>query len=182
MTSGHAAIQNNRESITIDKCSREGVTGTGGYRHTAFPQQVTSVTLMRIVQLSEDGRVSAVLPERSDDLDPPAREEVVELSEDGLVSVVCPERLVDLDPPALEEFIELSEDGHVSVVLPERLVDLDPPALEEFVELSEDGRVSVVLPERSDELGPRAHISVDRLKQFQIVHLCLVQMTCLRAR
>ena len=35
---------------------------------------------MRIVQLSEDGRVSAVLPERSDDLDPPALEEVVEFS------------------------------------------------------------------------------------------------------
>ena len=109
---------------------------------------------MRIVQLSEDGHVSAVLPERSD----------------------------DLDPPALEECVELSEDGHVSVVCPERLVDLDPPALEEFVELSEDGRVWVVLPERSDELGPRAHITVDRLKQFQVVHLCLVHMTCLRAR
>ena len=154
MTSGQASIENNRESITIDKCNREGVTGTGGYRHTASPQRVSSVTLMRIVQLSEDGRVSAVLPERSD----------------------------DLDPPALEEFVELSEDGHVSVVCPERLVDLDPPALEEFVELSEDGCVSVVLPERSDELGPRAHISVDRLKQFQAVHICLVQMTCLRAR
>ena len=37
-------------------------------------------TLMRIVQLSEDGRVSAVLPERSDDLDPPALEEFVEFS------------------------------------------------------------------------------------------------------
>ena len=88
----------------------------------------------------------------------------------------------DLDPPALEEFVELSEDGRVSVVCPERLVDPDSPALEEFVELSEDGRVSVALPERSDELGPRAHISVDRLKQIQVVHLCLVQTTCLRAR
>ena len=154
MTSDQESIENNRDSITIDKCNREGATGTGGYRHTASPQRVTSGTLMRIVQLSEDGRVSAVLPERSD----------------------------DLDPPALEEFVELSEDGHVSVVCPERLVDPDSPALEEFVELSEDGRVSVVLPERSDELGPRAHISVDRLTQFQVVHLCLVQMTCPRAR
>ena len=33
MTSGQASIQNNRESITIDQCNREGVTGTGGYRH-----------------------------------------------------------------------------------------------------------------------------------------------------
>ena len=134
MTSGQASIQNNRDSITIDKCNREGVTvtGTGGYRHTASPQRVTSI--------SEDGRVSAVLPERSD----------------------------DLDPPELKEFVELSKDGHVSVVCPERLVDPDSPALEEFVELSEDGRVSVILPERSDELGPRAHISVDRLKQVTI--------------
>ena len=54
-------------------------------------------TLMRIVQLSEDGRVSAVLPERSDDLDPPALEEFVEFSEDGRVSVVLPERSDELD-------------------------------------------------------------------------------------
>ena len=72
VTSGQESIENNRESIISDKCNREGVTGTDGYRHTASAQRVTSGTLMRIVQLSEDGRVSAVLPERSDDLDPPA--------------------------------------------------------------------------------------------------------------
>ena len=61
---------------------------------------INNETLMRIVQLSEDGRVSAVLPERSDDLDPPALEEFVELSEDGRVSVVLPERSDELDPRA----------------------------------------------------------------------------------
>ena len=55
---------------------------------------------MRIVQLSEDSRVSAVLPERSDDLDPPALEEFVEFSEDGRVSVVLSERSNELDPRA----------------------------------------------------------------------------------
>ena len=55
---------------------------------------------MRIVQLSEDGRVSAVLPERSYDLYPPALEEFVEFSEDGRVSVVLPERSDELDPRA----------------------------------------------------------------------------------
>ena len=89
--SGQASIDNNMESITIDKCNREGVTCTCGYRHTASPQRVTSGTLMRIVQLSEDGRVSAVFLERSDDLDPPALGEFVKLSEDGHVSVVCPD-------------------------------------------------------------------------------------------
>lgn len=58
---------------------------------------INNGTLMRIVQLSEDGRVSAVLPERSDDLDPPALEEFVEFSEDGRVSVVLPERSDELD-------------------------------------------------------------------------------------
>ena len=57
---------------------------------------INNGTLMRIVQLSEDGRVSAVLPERSDDLDPPALEEFVEFSEDGRVSMVLPERSDEL--------------------------------------------------------------------------------------
>ena len=61
---------------------------------------INNGTLMRIVQLSEDSRVFAVLPERSDDLDPPALEEFVEFSEDGRVSVVLPERSDKLDPRA----------------------------------------------------------------------------------
>ena len=50
VTSGQASIENNREGITCGnhhtassiECKREGVTGTGGYRHTASPQRVTS--------------------------------------------------------------------------------------------------------------------------------------------
>ena len=116
VTSGQASIENNSEGITRGnhhtassiECNREGVPGTGGYRHTDSAQRVTSdqqwnvheVNNMRIVQVSEDGRVSAVLPERSDDLDPPALEEFVEFSEDGRVSVVLPERSDELDPRA----------------------------------------------------------------------------------
>ena len=88
VTSGQASVENNREGITSGnhhtassiECKREGVTGTGGYRHTASRSEslvIKNGTLMTIVQLSEDGRVSAVLPERSDDLDPPALEEFV---------------------------------------------------------------------------------------------------------
>ena len=60
---------------------------------------INNGTLMMIVQLSEDGRISAVLPERSDDLDPPALEEFVEFLEleDGRISVVLPERSDELD-------------------------------------------------------------------------------------
>ena len=94
VTSGQASIENNRESITIDKYNREGVTvtGTGGYCHTASPQRVTSI--------SEDGHVSVVCPERLVDPDSPALEEFVELSEDGRVSVILPERSDELGPRA----------------------------------------------------------------------------------
>ena len=85
VTSDQTYIENNTECITSGnhhtassiECNREGVTGTGGYRHTASRSEslvIYNGTLMRIVQLSKDGRVSAVLPERSDDLDPPALE------------------------------------------------------------------------------------------------------------
>ena len=75
-----------------------------------------------------------------------SREEFVELSEDGRVSAVVPGRWAEPVPRSREELVELSEDGRVSAVVPGRWAEPVPRSRDEVVELPEDGRVLVVVP------------------------------------